>query len=259
MSDRSSLLILNHTPQDECSLEKLNYKLWNSVRRINTKLVVWHTLRDQIFHRNKMNARGSIRKAPNDITWAISLNKLSQVGDKDAGVIIKAWNLMASGQQKLVGGKAQALKTVLDMMPQEVFTQIVVPTVSEMGWEKCPWSDDAFGNKRIYLGNSPAGRALSVAWRERLKVSSVSMRIMLSCQVDKHKKLTQTCSSRKLSKSTMEHDADQAALVHSLVREVHAIVPITDDILKEHYVRLYIDNDPQVHLEVPSVLASRGG
>ena len=104
MSDRSSLLILNHTPQDECSLEKYHYKLWNSVRRINTKLVVWHTLRDQIFHRNKMNARGSIRKAPNVITWAISLNKLSQVGDKDAGVIIKAWNLMASGQQKLVGG-----------------------------------------------------------------------------------------------------------------------------------------------------------
>ena len=105
MSDRSSLLILNHTPQDECSLEKYHYKLWNSVRRINTKLVVWHTLRDQIFHRNKMNARGSIRKAPNVITWAISLNKLSQVGDKDAGVIIKAWNLMASGQQKLVGGQ----------------------------------------------------------------------------------------------------------------------------------------------------------
>ena len=72
MSDRSSLLILNHTPQDECSLEKYHYKLWNSVRRINTKLVVWHTLRDQIFHRNKMNARGSIRKAPNFIMRALS-------------------------------------------------------------------------------------------------------------------------------------------------------------------------------------------
>ena len=110
MSDRSSLLILNHTPQDECSLEKYHYKLWNSVRRINTKLVVWHTLRDQIFHRNKMNARGSIRKAPNVITWAISLNKLSQVGDKDAGVIIKAWNQMASGQQKLVGARLRRSK-----------------------------------------------------------------------------------------------------------------------------------------------------
>ena len=170
MSDRSSLLILNHTPQDECSLEKYNYKLWNSVRRINTKLVVWHTLRDQIFHRNKMNARGSIRKAPNVITWAISLNKLSQVGDKDAGVIIKAWNQTASDQQKLKGGKAQALKTVLDCMPQEIFTKIVVPAVSEMGWENSPWSDDAFGNKRMYRGASSANRSSSSAWRARLKV-----------------------------------------------------------------------------------------
>ena len=110
MSDRSSLLILNHTPQDECSLEHHHSKLWASVRRINAKLVVWNTLRDQIFHMNKMNARGSIRKAPNVITWAISLNKLSQVGDKDAGVIIKAWNLMASGQQKLVGARLRRSK-----------------------------------------------------------------------------------------------------------------------------------------------------
>ena len=57
----------------------------------------------------------------------------------------------------------------------------------------------------------------------------------------------------------MEDDAEQAALVHSLVREVQAIVSsITDDILQEQFVRLYIENDPQVHLEVSSVLASRG-
>ena len=57
----------------------------------------------------------------------------------------------------------------------------------------------------------------------------------------------------------MEDDVEQAALVHSLVREVQAIASsITDDILQEQFVRLYIENDPQVHVEVPSVLASRG-
>ena len=81
---------------------------------------------------------------------------------------------------------------------------------------------------------------------------------MLNCQVDKHKKLTQTCSPGEISNSTMGHAADQVALVHSLVREVQAIVPITDDILQGHVVRLFIENDPQVHLEVSSVLASRG-
>ena len=56
----------------------------------------------------------------------------------------------------------------------------------------------------------------------------------------------------------MEEDAEQAALVHSLIQEVQAIVPIADDILQEQLVRLYIENDPQVHLEVSSVWASRG-
>ena len=117
------LLILNHTPQDECSLERYHPKLWASTRRIYAKLVVWNNLRDQIFHRNKIESRGSIRKAPNVITWALSLDKLRLAGDKDAGAIIKEWNNRASRQQQLVGGKAQALKNVLDMMPQEVFTE----------------------------------------------------------------------------------------------------------------------------------------
>ena len=149
------LLILNHTPQDGCSLERYHPKLWASTRRIYAKLVVWNNLRDQIFHRNKIDARGSIRKAPNVITWALCLDKLRQVGDKDAGVIIKAWNQMASGQQKLVGGKAQALKNVLNLMSADVFTNVVLPAVSELSWEKCPWPDDSFCNKRIFPGAGP--------------------------------------------------------------------------------------------------------
>ena len=53
----------------------------------------------------------------------------------------------------------------------------------------------------------------------------------------------------------MEEDAEQTALVHSLIREVQAIVPIADDILQEQFVRLYIENDPQVHLEVVKLRA----
>ena len=70
-----------------------------------------------------MDARGSIRKAPNVITWALPLDKLRQSGDKYAGAIIKKWDNRASRQQQLMGGKAQAPKYVLDMMPQGVFTE----------------------------------------------------------------------------------------------------------------------------------------
>ena len=99
------LLILNHTTQDGCSLERYHPKLYASTRRIYAKLVVWNNLRDQIIHRNKIDARGSIRKAPNVITWALPLDKLRQVGDKDAGAIIRAWNKEASRQQQIGRGE----------------------------------------------------------------------------------------------------------------------------------------------------------
>ena len=41
------------------------------------------------------------------------------------------------------GGKAQALKNVLDNMPPNVFANVVLPAASMLGWEKCPWSDDS--------------------------------------------------------------------------------------------------------------------
>ena len=251
------MLILNHTPQDGCSLERYHPKLWATTRRIYAKLTVWNNLRDQIFHRNKIEARGSIRKAPNVISWALSLDKLRHAGDKDAGAIIRAWNTGASKQQQLVGGKAQALKNVLEHMPSDVFTNVLLPAVSELSWEKCPWSDDAFSNKRIFPGGAP--RAGDHAWRTRLMVSEKSMGIMFQCQVDKHKKLMLTCSPQKLTKAKMDEYAEQAALVSSLVDEVKALVPIPDDILQEAFVRAYIENDPQVHLEIASVLATRAG
>ena len=85
-----------------------------------------------------------------------------------------------------------------------------------------------------------------------------SMGVMFQCQTDKHIKLAQTCSPlMKLRKAQMGGSAEQAALVVSLVDEVKAMVPIPDDTLQGMFVRLYIENDPQVHLEICSVLVTR--
>ena len=136
------------------------------------------------------------------------------------------------------GGKAQALKNVLGLMPENVFMEVVLPAVSELSWEKCPWSDDAFSNKRIFPGGAP--RLGDAAWRTRLTVTAKSMCIMLQCQVDKHKKLMLTCSPPKLTKDKMDEHAEQAALVSSLVDEVQALVPIHDDVLHTALVQAFI-------------------
>ena len=55
----------------------------------------------------------------------------------------------------------------------------------------------------------------------------------------------------------MDEYAEQAAFVSSLVDEVKALVPVPDEILQAAFVDAYIENDPQVHLEIASVLATR--
>lgn len=42
------------------------------------------------------------------------------------------------------GGKAQALAHVLEHTPSNVFNNVLLPAVSELSWEKCPWPDDSY-------------------------------------------------------------------------------------------------------------------
>ena len=104
------LRILKHTPQDGCSLQQYHPVLWASAKHISAQLVVWDNLRSQIFHRNKIDARGSIRKAPNVISRFTSLEKLRKAGDKDAGVIINQWNSESSKHHQIVGPRLSRSK-----------------------------------------------------------------------------------------------------------------------------------------------------
>ena len=235
--------------QDDADIAQYLPTLWHTSRKIHAQFLVFVNLRAQIFHRNKVEARGSIRKAPNVITWTFPLNKLSKAGDKDAGAIIKAWNHEASKQQQqLGGGKAQAIKNVLGLMPHNILGDVVLPAVSALGWERCPWSDDAFANKRIFPGSGL--RAGAQAWRERLTTTDGSMHIMFLNHLGKHEKLSSTCTPPKLSKTNIDESAEQAALVHAVVGMVRSQMPIPDCIILDQFVLPWIANDPQVHLEV---------
>ena len=68
------------------------------------------------------------------------------------------------------------LKNVLGLMPANIFTTYVLPAVSALGWERYPWTDETFSNKRIFPGAGP--RAGDDAWKKRLTVTEQSMGIM---------------------------------------------------------------------------------
>ena len=55
----------------------------------------------------------------------------------------------------------------------------------------------------------------------------------------------------------MNESAEQAAFVVAQVEEVKTMVSIIDETLQEQFVRPYIENDTQVHLEICSVLVTR--
>ena len=143
--------ILNHTPQEDgCSIQQYYPKLWASVWRICAQLVVWDNLWSQIFHRSKIDARGSIRKALNVISWTTPNGSLSSThGMPSHRNIIRSW-----------GARLRRSKNEF---------KNVLPAVSALGWERCPWTDDTFANKRIFLG--AGARAGDDAWKTRLTVT----------------------------------------------------------------------------------------
>ena len=122
-------------------MQQYHRKIWASARCIHAQLVVWGNMREQIFHKNKIDARGSIRKAPNVISWTMSLNKLRRAGDKDAGAIIRAWNTEASKQQQIGMGQGSGAQTSAE------------PHVG-----RCLQQRNASGGERAQLGEMPLVR-----------------------------------------------------------------------------------------------------
>ena len=144
---------------------------------------------------------------------------------------------------------------MLGLMPANIFTTYVLPAVSALDWQRCPWCDDTSSNKRIFPGAAP--RAGGDAWKKRLTVTEKSMAVMFQYQVEKHIKLWQHCTFPKLANTEMDEYAEQAAFVVSMVDEVQAMVPIPDDTMQDMLVRPCIENGPQMRVDICSVLLTR--
>ena len=67
---------------------------------------------------------------------------------------VKDHNAASSKAGQLVGAKAQAVKNILNALPQNVKQLIVTHTV-EVGFEATPWQDDCLGSKKWLPGHAP--------------------------------------------------------------------------------------------------------
>ena len=57
---------------------------------------------------------------------------------------------------------------------------------------------------------------------------------------------------RTMPRVEMEEKAIQAATVLAIGKEVQAAMPISDEVLQEHWIKPFVDGDPHImmHLEV---------
>ena len=202
--------------------------------------------KDELFGNFKRSVRGSIRKAPNALTWAFSLDKLHRdhgLGDPQA--IIKNWNEESSKASHLIGGKAQSVKNVLSL-PKDAKVELF-NSVQTLGWDTSPWTDDVLGSKKILPGFAPRGA--SKHWNDRTRTTPSSCVHMIK-HITAEYEASPNSRKRKLTKTEAEDVAIWAAFVEHVAKETQHLLPIADDVLYNGFIKKFADADPKVTSEV---------
>ena len=143
-------LIVSLFLQDRVDLKACHPELHDSFLSLQCANLAFNTDREQVFHNFQVSARGSIRKAPNVISWVVTLKRMSKRGDSDTPAIVNDWNQKSSKAHKLVGAKAQAVKNVY-MLPDRILA-LIVKSVSRHGFFNCPYSEDNLSSKKLAVG-----------------------------------------------------------------------------------------------------------
>jgi hypothetical protein len=233
-------------------IEVYNPKLHKSMCNINVMHIYYKTKRDQLFASFAIGERGSIRQAPNSITWAFSLKGLGRHGDKDAGVVIKCWNASQPRSSQITGAKAQAVKNILELDDEAAAS--LLKSVARFGWQSCPWSDESIADKRNFPGSKP--RLSSKKWIQRLTVSNRSFALhCLSMDFVQEKLHPQL--RRKLVKTAMHEQAQYAAFALTCVTEMQDVKSIPDAVIDKVWLTPFREGDPMIVLAVTCAVAEK--
>ena len=202
----------------------------------------------------KLSVRGSIRQAPNCMTWIIMLMNLKGYGITDASAVIKEWNDENPRSSALIGGKAQAVKLLLGKAPRGAI-DFLSSHVSFHGWSRCAFSDDALASKKVYPGFT--FKHQRPGWTDRCKVTECSMVLSL-------KQLFGDWASkpeplrRKTTKKEMEESAEISALVWSIYNDVINNSNLKAQTVKEAFLDLFATGvDTELMMEIASIMQEK--
>ena len=240
---------------DNVDIKTVHPMLFKTICKINVVNLRFATKRAQVINNFAISHRGEIRKPPSVLSWVHSLTLLrDEYADGDAGSIIRQNNLQGTNASQLVGGKAQSVKNLMDLMPPEALVE-VMKAEALYGRDGSPYHEVMFATKKIYAG-SHFRAANCKKWTQRMVVTPMSVVCMFK-RMNSHWAKTPPMMRRKFSKLDAEELALKCAVVTNLVKEVQAIAMISDEELNQQWVDKYISQDPQIELAVESACCSK--
>ena len=89
---------------------KVHARSHDTLSCIDVQPLNFTSKRDELFYNFKISHRGSIRRAPNAITWCCGLEiTWEKHGEVDPGNVVALWNKSAAKGNALWAGKAQSV------------------------------------------------------------------------------------------------------------------------------------------------------
>ena len=240
--------------EDEVDMEATNPVLWHSLQNIHASDMRFQTLRDQTFHNFNIGCAGSIRKAPNVMTWASTIRSLCAQGDSDSGSILRSWNKQSARQFQVTGNRAQAIKNMIDVIGNDT-RELLIAHVAKWGWDNCCFTEDGLACRQQYPGRH-FRCTTSKQWTERLVVTSESCHNHFRRLIHDFE-ASPTQGRKKIKKDYLEESTELSACITNIANEVITNMPSALEDVKTEFLATFINGDPTIVLEVSSALAEK--
>ncbi len=220
--------------------------LKESVQMIHVHCVKHLTLQDEVFHNFRLSIRGSLRRPPNVMTWVGTLSKLRNKGYQDCTSLIARFNQTVAISFQLIGGKSVAVGNLMNFFSQDLLDYIQAH-VSQWGWEGCCLSDDVLSSKKIlptHVFKSP-----HKSWKRLVAMSEDSCMLLFRRIFSDHEK----APGKKMEKSTVEQQAERAALVTNLAKELCQNFPVQKADVQREILDKWVARNHALELELYEV------
>ena len=240
------LLLLSVVIDNDTEMEAFA-TLVDSLREVRVQVYVLGSRKEELLHNFQMGVRGAIRKAPSVWTWVSSLLSLGATADADMTAVIKSFNEFAPTSEKLTGGKASAVRMILQRLPQRSIVKIDWH-VQMHGWSRCCFSDDALSSKKM----TPDFNFRHL-WG---KTSSASTELAIEHAIAKFDNVAES-ARRKHTRVDLERFVEMAAFAVNAGKALQEVAPVPLDLIKKHWLDPFAEANTIVSAEISSHLAMK--